>query len=121
MRQAIDVARADTGVEPDNNASAPDEAEKTDGFAGLLIGFLGTPAGQALNTKLADWIGAQNDGNRARHQRETTELHWRYALMALVIATAAGLAVGGKLDSTIVGLLALALGYLFGRSNKPAD
>jgi hypothetical protein len=114
LREVIDVAaRAAASAE-----GAPPSEDNDSGLAALLIGFLGTPAGQALNTKLADWIGAQNDGNRARHKRDTTELHWRYALMVLVIVIAAGLTVGGKLDSTIVGFLGLALGYLFGRSQK---
>ncbi len=38
--------------------------------------------------------------------------------MAFVIALAAGLTAFGKLDSTIVGLLGLALGYLFGRQQS---
>ncbi len=86
-----------------------------------MLGFLGSPAGQVLNTKIADWVAAHNDGNREREKRQTTDLHWRYVLMALVIATAAGLKLVGALDSTIVGLLGLALGYLFGRANKAAE
>ncbi|WP_242392122.1 hypothetical protein [Anaeromyxobacter oryzisoli] len=112
MREAIDVARGGS-TEPAEVETPSGVDEKDDGgFAALPLGFLGTPAGQALNTKIADWIGAQNDGSRARHHRESTELHWRYGLMVLVIGTAA------VLDSTIVGFLGLALGYLFGRSQK---
>lgn len=118
MREAIDFARGGTTDTSEGEAS-PGVDEKNDGgVAALLLGFLGTPAGQALNTKIADWIGAQNEGSRARHQRETTELHWRYGLMVLVIATAAALRFSERLDSTIVGFLGLALGYLFGRSQK---
>lgn len=38
--------------------------------------------------------------------------------MVLVIGTAAVLKFADRLDSTIVGFLGLALGYLFGRSQK---
>lgn len=67
MREAIDVARGGS-TEPAEVETHSGVDEKDDGgFAALLLGFLGTPAGQALNTKIADWIGAQNDGSRARH------------------------------------------------------
>jgi hypothetical protein len=65
-------------------------------------------------------VGAHNEGNRAQQKRDTAELHWRFGLMALIIAMAVGLASFGKLDSTIVGLLGLALGYLFGKGDKAA-
>jgi hypothetical protein len=88
------------------------------GWAALLLGFLGTPAGQALNEKVADWVGSHNDGNRAEQKRESAGLHWRFGLMAFVIVLAVGLRAFDKLDSTIVGLLGLALGYLFGRQQS---
>lgn len=118
MREAIDVANGDSTDTAAGDTRSSVDGNRDGGFAALLLGFLGTPAGQALNTKIADWIGAQNDGSRARHQRERTELHWRYGLMVLVIGTAAVLKFADKLDSTIVGFLGLALGYLFGRSQK---
>lgn len=40
---------------------------KTDGLAGLLLAFLGTPAGHRLNEGLA----SHNEGNRAEHKRES--------------------------------------------------
>src|SRR6266511_453397 len=39
-------------VEPDEEVENP----AGNGWAALLLGFLGTPAGQALNEKVADWV-----------------------------------------------------------------
>ena len=116
-QQLSDEAEAAQG----DNSSDSVEASGDGGWLGLVVQFLGTPAGHALNAKVADWVGAHNDANRIQQKRDTTAMHWRYVLMALVIVTAAGLRIADKLDSSIVGFLGLSLGYLFGRADKKSE
>lgn len=99
----------------DDVAKIPDNQP---GIFALVTSFLATPAGAALNEKLAQWVGGLSDGQKAKQDREAWAEKARFVLMGLVLVVAATLQLVGKLDSAIVGLLGLALGYLFGRQRN---
>ena len=84
-----------------------------------LMDFLKTPEGKAFGTKVLEFFESLRKQTLDRQNSESM-LHGlaRYALAAGIICAAVWLRVVDKLDTVMVGLLSLTLGYLLGRQQS---
>lgn len=66
-------------------------------------------------------LDRMGEDNKRLHTRELIDRVGRYVMMGAILAIATVLRLQDKLDTVIIGLLSLALGFLFGRqsSQKP--
>lgn len=84
-----------------------------------IMDFLKTAEGKDFSVKFFAFLESFRKQTLDRQHKETMFHGWaRYALVAGIIGLAAWLRSVDKLDTVMVGLLSLTLGYLLGRQHS---
>ncbi|MGH9317686.1 MAG: hypothetical protein ACRD1P_11350 [Thermoanaerobaculia bacterium] len=84
-----------------------------------ITNFLKTPEGKIFGEKLLSFLESFREQTLNRQHKESIFHGWaRYVLVAGIIGAAVWLRTCDKLDTVMVGLLSLTLGYLLGRQQS---
>jgi hypothetical protein len=92
--------------------------EEPRGFFDLFMQFLQHDHGRGMAEQLAQLVGAIKTDQDQQHSVRMIHTIARYTVVALILGAAVWLKSVDKLDTTIVGLLSLTVGYLLGQQKS---
>jgi hypothetical protein len=112
-----------TPAKPSQQAQTPapdanSEDEQVLSWPEAILNWLHSENGKEASSKIASILESFATGSARSHQLAMVHVIARYILVGLAIGAAVALRWHDKLDSTIIGLLSLTVGYLIGKQKS---